>query len=248
MASIQKKPAAATESSMMGLSLDCDPIVRDYADEELEEQSTPPLDETTRAMMAIDDIEEVAPPTASMAAPPTKRRDPRQKAPPPVPLVQEKQSSLSKLSEAELIAKANEMLLEQEGVQVPPMPLPPVIAYPPPSMRLPPPPISLPIDTRIPPPLIPPLPSMVVPGTVSLPPAFADIPPPPPGTNEFKDQDMRQLEPERKGISFKMTKKPNLPRWDRKRQDDWDTDGSGSSYSKRPRGLSPQRSKSRDSD
>lgn len=227
---------------MMGLSLDCDPIVRDYADD-LEEPGTPPLDETTRAMMAIDEIEQVDIPLAALV-PPTKRRDPRQNAPPPV---KEKQSSLSKLSEAELIAKANEMLLAQEGGVT--MPPPQVMSYPPPSMRMPPPTMQLP-DTRIPPPKIPTMPPMVVAATVSLPPAFADIPPPPPGTNEFKfkDQDMRQMEPERKGISFKMTKKPNLPRWDRKRQDDWDTDGSGSSYSKRPRGLSPQRSRSRDSD
>jgi len=244
LASIQKKPASAAESSMMGLSLECDPIVRDYADDDLEEPSTPPLDETTRAMMEIDEIEQVDMPLAALVPPTTKRRDPRQKPSQPPPPIKVKQSSLSKLSEAELIAKANEMLMAQEGVAS--MPPPQSMSYPPPSMRVPPPQMPM-IDTRVPPPKIP-LPTTSI---VSLPPAFAaDIPPPPPpGTNEFKDQDMRQqMEPERKGISFKMTRKPNLPRWDRKRQDDWDTDGSGSSYSKRPRGLSPQRRRSRDSD
>jgi len=212
------------ESSSMGLSLDCDPIVRDYADEDLEEPSTPPLDSTTKAIMDQEENEDDAnsfmPRSSGSVAPPEKRRDPRQKKP------EKQQSSLSKLSDAELLAKAQEMLSEQEPV----LPVPPqVMSYTPTSFP------PLPVNTRIPPPVLPP-----------MPPAF-NIPPPPPGT-DFKDQDMRRYDPDRKGISFKVTKRPNLPRWDRKRQEDWDTDGSGASFSKRSRNSPPSRSRSRDSD
>ncbi|CAB3368135.1 Hypothetical predicted protein [Cloeon dipterum] len=224
LASIQKKPSMP-EALSMGMSLDCDPIVREYADETIEEPSTPPLDSTTKALMEIEQFEEDVK-HFSKEVLPAPHRDPRQKQAMSTP---EKQSALSKLSEEELIAKANEMLMAQDvPVAVP------VAAVIPPQMSFPP-PMHLP----------PPIPAMV--------PSVFDIPPPP--CTDFKDQDMRQLQPqqqqpttpERKGIiSFKVNKKPNLPRWDRKRQDDWDTDGSGASYSKRSMMSPPQQPRSKD--
>ncbi|XP_059480576.1 death-inducer obliterator 1 isoform X2 [Neocloeon triangulifer] len=219
LASITKKPSVP-EALSMGLALDCDPIVREYADETLEEPVTPPLDSTTKALMEIEQFESDMKNYALSQSCAEQPRDPRQKQTQKT----EKQSALSKMSEADLIAKANEMLMEQEIAAMPAKPPQAIPFVPPPQTGFP--------QMHVPPPMPPMVPSVF------------DIPPPPPGI-DFKDQDMRQLQQppssssnERKGISFKVTKKPNLPRWDRKRQDDWDTDSSGTSYSKRGR-LSP---------
>lgn len=142
--------------------------------------------------------------------PPAASRDPR-RAPEPA------QKSLSKLTEEELIAKANEML---EVVQTPAAPpaMVPEMYYPPPLPPLPPP------TAAIPPPPLPP--------TIDVP-----LSSPTSGMGEWHAAVTD--ESPRKGISFRVGKRPPQSRWSR-------SNSSGSqSDKKRSPSASPPRSKRR---